>query len=148
MSAASPVLVWFKRDLRIHDHTALAEAAASARSQGTTMAGLYIVEPAWLASPECDPQHVAFVLAALEPLRQALAQRGLPLWVRVGEAVPVLADLHGRWPFGQLWAHEEIGPRWTWDRDRAVAAWCRAQGVGFHERPQSGVVRRLRRRFG
>jgi deoxyribodipyrimidine photo-lyase len=148
MPATAPVLVWFKRDLRVHDHAALAEAAEAARAQGTAMAGLFIVEPTWLTSPECDPQHVAFVLAALERLRHTLAQHGLPLWVRVGEAVPVLADLHARWPFGQLWAHEETGPRWTWDRDRAVAAWCRAQGVAFHERPQSGVVRRLRSRFG
>lgn len=45
-------------------------------------------------------------------------------------------------------AHEETGNDFTFQRDRAVAEWCRARGVRFEECPRSGVVRRLRDRNG
>jgi deoxyribodipyrimidine photo-lyase len=136
-------LVWLKRDLRLQDHAPLAEAA-----QADAAAALYLIEPAWLRSPEFDPQHLAFALASLAPLREALAARGLPLWVRTGEATAELADLQRRHGFTHLFSHEETGPGWSYDRDRAVGAWCRAHGLAWTEWPQTGVVRRLRDRRG
>lgn len=79
-------LVWFKRDLRVHDHAPLVAALAH-----TDALALFIIEPEWLQSPECDPSHVDFALGCLTELRAALAVRGLLLLVRVGSAVPVLA---------------------------------------------------------
>jgi deoxyribodipyrimidine photo-lyase len=136
-------LVWFKRDLRLADHAPLAAAAASAQA-----VGLFIIEPEWLQSPEFDPQHAAFALASLAPLRAALAARGLPLLVRTGPACTVLAELRRTYRCTHLFSHEETGPGWTYDRDRAVAAWCRAHGVVWQEWPQTGVVRRLKTRSG
>ncbi|MCB1994589.1 MAG: deoxyribodipyrimidine photo-lyase [Burkholderiaceae bacterium] len=136
-------LVWLKRDLRLHDHAPLAEAA---RADGA--AALWLLEPAWLHSAECDPQHVAFALACLAPLRDDLGARGLPLWVEAGDAVAVLQALHARHGFTHLFSHEETGPGWSYDRDRAVAAWCRAAGVVWRQWPQTGVVRLLRDRRG
>ena len=65
-------LVWFKRDLRVHDHAPLAAALAHADALA-----LFIVEPEWLQSPECDGSQVDFALACLTELRGALAARGL-----------------------------------------------------------------------
>ena len=64
----SKALIWFKRDLRMQDHAPL--VAAQAHDQAL---GLYIIDPAWLQSSECDPQHVDFTLACLGELRTALA---------------------------------------------------------------------------
>jgi deoxyribodipyrimidine photo-lyase len=139
----SRALVWFKRDLRSADHAPLAEAALCEQSLA-----LFVIEPAWLASPECHPRHVAMLLKCLQPLREDLADRGLPLLVRVGDAVQVLAGLQREFAFTQLFSHEETGPGWTYDRDKAVARWCRAQGVAWTEWPQTGVVRRLKDRRG
>ncbi len=136
-------LVWFKRDLRVADHAPLAEAARCEAALA-----LFIVEPDWLASPECHPRHVAWLLQCLAPLRDALAVRGLPLLVRHGEAVAVLAQLRREFAFTHLFSHEETGPGWSWTRDRAVARWCRAHGVAWTEWPQTGVVRRLKDRRG
>lgn len=139
----SRALVWFKRDLRVRDHAPLTEAVRFDEALA-----LFVIEPEWLASPECDARHVRFLLDALAPLRDDLAARGLPLVVRVGSALQVLAELRHEFAFGQLLSHEETGPGWSYARDRAVGAWCRAQGVAWQEFAQTGVVRRLRSRAG
>ncbi len=136
-------LVWFKRDLRLADHAPLAAAAAADGA-----AALFVIEPEWLASAEFDAQHLEFTLAALAPLREALAARGLPLWVRVGPALQVLAQVQREFAFTHLLSHEETGPGWTYTRDLAVGAWCRETGLSWQEWPQTGVVRRLRSRSG
>ncbi|MCU0941838.1 MAG: deoxyribodipyrimidine photo-lyase [Hydrogenophaga sp.] len=136
-------LVWLKRDLRWRDHAPLAAAAAHPGALA-----LYVIEPEWLASPEFDPQHLAFALECLAELRANLAARGLPLRVEVGEAVVVLERLHREHPFDALLSHEETGPGWTYARDKRVASWCRSKGLVWTEWPQTGVVRRLAERRG
>jgi deoxyribodipyrimidine photo-lyase len=135
----STAIVWLKRDLRLADHAPLHAARAFERA-----VALYVIEPEWLGSPEFDGAHLAFVLDCLAGLRAA----GLPLRVRVGPAVEVLQALHAELSFSQLYSHEETGPGWSYTRDIAVAAWCRAQGVAWQEVPQTGVVRRLKSRNG
>lgn len=136
-------LVWFKRDLRVRDHAPL----AAAQAHGDALA-LFVIEPAWLQSPECDAIHVEFALGCLAELRDNLARRGLPLLVRVGPAVQVLAQLHGELRFTHLLSHEETGPGWSYTRDLEVEVWCRSQNVLWQECTQTGVVRRLRSRAG
>jgi len=136
-------IVWFKRDLRLRDHAALTAAAAC-----DSAAGLYVIEPQWLASPEFDGQHLAFTLACLAELRAGLAAHGLPLLVRVGSLPQVFDELRREFGFTHLLSHEEIGPGWTYARDKTVAAWCRARGVHWREWPQTGVVRPLTSRNG
>ena len=136
-------LVWFKRDLRLRDHAPLAAA-----EHAEAAAGLVVIEPDWLNSPECDPRHVAFFLSNVEALQADLARCGLPLLLRVGEMTQVLQDLRREFVFSHLFSHEETGPGWSYTRDLKVADWCRQQGVVWTEFPQTGVVRRLRSRSG
>jgi deoxyribodipyrimidine photo-lyase len=136
-------VVWFKRDLRVHDHAALATAAA----QGPLLC-LYIIEPELWQQPDVSSQHYYFMLECLEDLRQSLRKRGATLLVQVGRAVSVLQRLYQAAPFESLFSHEETGNDFTFQRDKSVAVWCRAQGVPWHEYRQTGVVRRLRQRDG
>ena len=136
-------LVWFKRDLRSADHAPLGAASLC-----DAAAGVFVIEPEWLASPEFDAQHLDFTLQALSELRTTLATLGLPLWVRVGSVLPVFEALRREFEFTHLLSHEETGSGWTYSRDIAVADWCLARGVLWHESPQTGVVRRLKSRFG
>ncbi|MCV2352936.1 DNA photolyase family protein [Paucibacter sp. B2R-40] len=140
---ARRALVWFKRDLRVHDHAPLVAAQACKDALA-----LFVIEPEWLQSPECDASHVEFLLACLAELREALALRGLPLLVRVGSVVPVLAQLHSELAFTHLLSHEETGPGWTYRRDLQVAAWCKTASIAWQEFTQTGVVRRLPSRTG
>jgi deoxyribodipyrimidine photo-lyase len=140
---AKRALVWFKRDLRVHDHAPLVAALAYSDALA-----LFVIEPEWLQSPECDASHVDFALDCIAELRGALAERGLPLLVRVGSAVHVLAQLHNEVAFTHLLSHEETGPGWSYARDLKVASWCKDARIPWQEFTQTGVVRRLRSRSG
>ena len=131
-------VVWFKRDLRLHDHAALAQAAA----HGPVLC-LYVLEPSLWAQPDAAAQHLAFIHESLRDLHRALKSHGGQMHLRVGEVTDVLAELHAQHPFDALHAHEETGNAHTYARDLAVGRWCRDHGVGWHEVPQFGVVRRL-----
>ena len=134
-------VVWFKRDLRVQDHWPLLQAARHGR-----VLCLYVVEPGLWAQPDAAAQHYGFVRESLQALDAQLQALGSRLHVAVDEVVDVLATLHDAAPFEALHAHEETGNAFTFARDLAVGRWCRAHGVGWHEWPQFGVVRRLRDR--
>jgi deoxyribodipyrimidine photo-lyase len=134
-------LVWFKRDLRIDDHAPLTRAAA----RGAVLP-LYVVEPGYWRLEDVSARHWQVLRPALLELRAALAGLGQPLLVREGEIIEVLNALHAQHGFDAIHAHEETGNAWTYARDRAVAAWCRARGVEFRQWRQFGVVRGLKRR--
>lgn len=136
-------VVWFKRDLRVHDHGALAQAAAAG-----PVLPLYVIEPELWAQPDSAGRHYAFIADCLHELHARLAGLGQPLVVRVGRVTDVLGQIHADHGLAALWAHEETGTRWTYTRDLAVHAWCKRHGVPFHEHPNHGVVRRLKSRDG
>jgi deoxyribodipyrimidine photo-lyase len=131
-------VVWFKRDLRLHDHAALYEAA----SRGPILC-LYVVEPGLWAQADAARQHFEFILESLRDLYLALKQHGGRLHVVTGDIIDVLTTLYQQAPFQSLCGHEETGNAWTYQRDLAVGRWCRTNQVNFLECRQFGVVRRL-----
>ena len=136
-------VVWFKRDLRLADHRPLVEAAR----RGPVLP-LYVVEPELWRQPDSSGRQWSFCREALEELRQALAERGQPLVVRVGEVVAVLEAAHRRLGIAGLWSHQETGNLWTYARDRRVAAWARERGIPWQEVASFGVTRGRRDRRG
>jgi len=135
--------VWFKRDLRVFDHAALAQAAA----RGPVLP-LYIAEPEAWRQPDASLRQWAFVQECLADLKEQLAKLGLSLCLRLGEAVPVLNRLQEEVGFAALWSHQETGNLWSYRRDQAVGAWCRDKGIVWEEPRQGGTIRRLGSRDG
>lgn len=134
-------IVWFKRDLRLIDHAPLCAAAA----RGTVLP-LYVYEPDLWAQPDASARQYAVIQAGLADLREALTVFGAPLVIRQGDVLEVLAALRQQYTIAGLYSHEESGNAWTYQRDRRVAAWCRSQGIAWHEFRQFGVVRGLQAR--
>ncbi len=136
-------IVWFKRDLRIHDHRPLLEA-----SRRGAVLPLLVVEPQLWQQPDASARQWAFAAESIAELRQELAALGQPLVVRVGDVVAVLERARRQLGVAGLWSHEETGNGWTFARDRRVAAWAGRHGIPWQETPQFGVVRRLASRDG
>lgn len=133
--------IWFKRDLRIHDHAALQAAA----KKGPVIA-VYVLEPAILQAPDFDALHWNFIADCLRDLQQNLSHMGLELIIRSGDVLSVLQALHTRYAFEAIWAHQETGNAISYRRDLAVHKWARDRGIAFYEPAQNGVVRRLAQR--
>ena len=138
------VLVWFKRDLRCVDHAPLAAAVAT----GLPVLPLYVVEPEYWALPTSSQRHWSFVHDSLTQLRSELAAIGQALVVRVGQVEAVLKDLMDHYDLQGVYAHEETGHLWTYQRDLDVQDFCRQYAIECHEFPHGGVVRRLPSRDG
>ncbi len=90
-------VVWFKKDLRIHDNAALSKAAEVGQ-----VCCIYIVEPSIWQSPDASKQHYDFVLESLRDLYVGLKKLGATLHVLTGEACDVLALLHAHTPFDAI----------------------------------------------
>jgi len=136
-------IVWFKRDLRLHDHAAL-----NAASQHGPVVCLYVIEPSVWAQPDSANQHYQFLTESLLELDAALRRRGGRLYVVSGEVVAILDKLFAVAAFNAVYAHEETGNGITFTRDLAVGQWCKARGVAWTEFAQFGVSRRLKSRDG
>ncbi len=136
-------ILWFKRDLRVWDHAPLIAAAA----EGAVLP-VFIIEPEFWSLPDISARQWAFVSECLRDLQDALGKLGQPLLIRQGEAVTVLRNLRQTYRITGLFSHEETGNAWTFARDQKVRAWCRDQGIVWHEIAQHGVQRRLASRDG
>lgn len=137
-----PQIVWFKRDLRVHDHKPLFTAA----QKGAPIIPLYIVEPELWLQPFASSRHWGFVHDCLSELTLSLEKLGQPLILRVGDACDVLRTMAQETGSRTIWAHEETGDFWTYRRDMAVHQMCREHNLTFREFPSNGVVRRLKNR--
>ena len=143
VSAKINQLVWFKRDLRIDDHAPLARAA----TRGPILP-LYVIEPDYWQLDDASQRQQDFLADCLTDLDRALSSLGARLWIEAGAVIEVLDRLHRRCEFSAIHAHEETGNDWTFQRDRAVRAWCRDRAIELIEYPQFGVKRGLRQRDG
>ncbi len=87
---APTTVVWFRRDLRVADHPALAEAAERGR-----VVCLFVLDPGILGRRHHSaPARLRFLRAGLEALDAELRRRGARLVVREGrpdEVVPAVA---------------------------------------------------------
>lgn len=132
-------LIWLKRDLRIFDHAALANAT------GETII-LYIIEPELWRQADLSSRHYLFLLDCLQDLDHSLRSYNLFLTIRVGDVLDVLVSLKKKYPIKKIISHQETWNNWTYQRDLAVASWCQQNKIAWHEFPNFGVVRGLKNR--
>jgi deoxyribodipyrimidine photo-lyase len=109
-------LVWFRRDLRLDDNPAWADATSTC---GAVMA-LYVLD-ARLVGP-AGPHRRRQLFASLHALDRDLAERGGGrLLVRNGDPAELVADTVERWGVGRVWWNADVTP-FAGRRDAEVAA--------------------------
>ena len=143
------ILLWFRKDLRLDDHTALDEATRDARGD---VVPFYTSEPSRLARGDTAPARVRFVLESLADLAAAIERLGSRLALDHGEAQITVprAALAAR--ADAVYWNDEYEPAQR-ARDDAVERALRARGIAvrrFHDRllaPPGAVMTRDRRPF-
>ena len=112
-------LVWFRgKDLRVHDHAPLADAAAAGE-----VIPLFVLDPYFFAPVRArgTPHRIQFLLEALRELETAIASRGSRLLVVPGRSVEVVPRLAGAWDVDRVAGYAWAAPVGR-ERDRRVAA--------------------------
>src|SRR3954471_18208221 len=82
-------IVWFRRDLRVHDHPALTAAARGAER----VVPVFVLDDRLLHGRFESGPRARFLLGCLHELREALRARGADLVVRTGAPERELAEL-------------------------------------------------------
>ncbi|KAG7393018.1 Cryptochrome-2 [Phytophthora pseudosyringae] len=137
------ILMWFRRDLRLHDNLALAAALELIQKQQqqqeekTTQAAgrkvvfipLYIVHRPKIM--RCGANRFQFVLESVSDLADALAARGSRLVVARGDGVQVLRRLLPAWRITHLFFDAASEP-FAIDRDNRAEALATRLGVQTH----------------
>lgn len=120
-------VLWFRQDLRVHDHAPLKAACLAAARDGGQ------VVPLVMLAAEGAPSR--FLVESLKDLDAALEQRGGALHYRHGDPVAILSELHRRHNILSLYAHETATPV---PGESEVEAWCLRAGVAWRCYPQFG----------
>jgi deoxyribodipyrimidine photo-lyase len=137
-------LLWFKRDLRLRDHAPLRDAVAT----GLPLLLVYWYEPSLIEGEKSkySLRHWRFVWESLQDLQRGLAAHQAQLYLCHAEVLPTLQILSEYYDLQGIYSHQETGILTTYERDKAVAKWCRSQGIAWHETQHSAVVRGRRDR--
>lgn len=144
MSKTKVSVVWLKRDLRLHDHAPLSKAI----EVGHPIILLYCFEPSLLRHSDYSQRHWQFIYQSIQQLNQQLRSLGgsvLSIQLEVIDFLNLLKDMVD---IKGLYSHQETGVRTTFERDKAVAKWCKQKEIPWQEFPQFGVQRGRKNRKG
>ena len=122
-------VVWFRRDLRVHDHPAL----AAAMLEGNPRA-LFVLDPVLTNGKSSSPRRNWFLLASLAELRESLATVGVPLTVVTGNPRQVVAGFVTFVEAQSVHVSRDYAP-YGRSRDADVAVTLANVGVRLFEHP-------------
>lgn len=130
-------IVWFKRDLRLHDHEALKVAI----NDGLPIILLYCFEPSLVNAPQSSERHWRFVWESLVDMNKNLAKWDARIHIFYQEVLSVFHDLVQVYQIEKVFSHVETGIQITFQRDKSLTSFFAEQGIQWHEFRQQGVLR-------
>jgi len=130
-SSNSPTIVWFRNDLRLHDH----EPLIMALQGGAAVVLIYCVDPRHFAAShlgvhKTGPFRARFLLECLADLRSSCRALGGDLLVRVGEPERVLPELAATVGARFVYCHGDAAPEEA-AVEHAVAQSLKVIGAGM-----------------
>jgi len=120
------VIHWFRRDLRIHDNTALSGAC---RRAGQVIP-VFIFEDAFRTGPDVGAARLLFLLRSVAELRQRLREAGSDLIIRLGHSENEIPKLAQELKAEAVFCNTRYEP-YAQKRDARVFNTLNAMGVGF-----------------
>ncbi len=119
----SPVsIVWFRRDLRLQDNRALSAALGSGRP----------VKAVFVRDPQENPGGASrwYLHHSLLSLQRNLARLGIPLYCRMAEAPPLLANWAAKRSIETVYCNRVVEPE-AMQQEAAVREMLQGSGVDF-----------------
>jgi deoxyribodipyrimidine photo-lyase len=135
-------IVWFKRDLRFTDHEPL--YAASKQEIPTLL--IYFFEPSVMAFDDSDVRHWRFVYESLQEMQTKLIDKNTEVYIFHNEVKIVFTELIKLYNIVNIFSHQEVGSKITYDRDIAMQTFCKQHKIEWQEFQLNGVIRKLKNR--
>ena len=135
-------IIWFKRDLRLQDHTPLKHTA----ELGLPILLVFCFEPFLINDSHYDERHWNFIKQSLEDIQRELEKFQTKVLIYEGSIIDLLNHLGKDFTIRSLNSYQETGLRITYERDKEVAAYCKKAGITWIEHVQNGVFRGLKNR--
>lgn len=123
-------VVWFKRDLRLHDHLPLKQAIESPRP----VLLCYMYEPSLFESGHYDLRHGRFIWESLQDMQDQLEEYKTRIHVFHNEVIPVFKKLSTMYHIHTVYSHEETGVNLTFERDKKVARYFEDNNICWKNR--------------
>ncbi len=121
---SDPILVWHRRDLRLHDNSALHDAA----QRSCTVIPVFILDPDILNRLDTAPARVWFMLQSLAELQDRYASIGARLIIQKGKPLEILSDLVRTTQASTVIWNQDVEP-YAIQRDRDVTEGLQAIGI-------------------
>ena len=104
------IIIWFRRDLRLRDHTPLLKALKQARESSNAILPLYILDTLSPKAIKLGGASKWWLHHSLQDLQKNLKQKGSDLILRSGPAVDVLRELTKEVPVKAIYFHHSVLP--------------------------------------
>ena len=134
-------IVWFKKDLRIHDHEPLHLA-----SKEPNLACIYIYEDELISQGHFTYRQLHFLNESLIQLERDLKDIGSSLNLFRGNIESVLKDISNDYDVQKIYSHQETGENASYRRDKRAAALFKSKSILWNESQCNGVFRGLKSR--
>lgn len=107
---------------------------------------LHFFEPSLMNAADGDERHWRFIYESVEELKTKLHQQQIHFFSLYAEVVPVLQELLTHFNIYCIFSHEETGNAVSYERDNAVAVFCKQQQIQWKEYATNGIIRGLKNR--
>jgi len=135
-------IVWFKRDFRIIDN----EALFYAHQSDLPLLLICFFEPSVMNYPDSDARHWRFIYQSIADLNKKLEPFNSKIYFFHDEVKTVFLELIKTYDIKNIFSHQEIGNKITYNRDIEMKDFFRKNDIIWKEFQIHGVIRKLKTR--
>ncbi len=122
-------VVWFKRDLRLSDHQALAEAI---KDQNDLLL-IFCFEPEVQCSYDFDLRHWQFQFQSIQDMNKKLSSYNSQVHLFITSVTGALEQISEKYTIQTIYSHQETGTAITYQRDLNVKKYCQDHKIVWRE---------------
>ena len=137
MNKKSINIVWFKRDLRFTDH----EPLFMAQKENLPILLVYFFEPSVMNYEDSDFRHWRFVHQSLLDMQLKLDAISSKIYFFNNEVETVFEELIKVYDVKNIFSHQEIGNKITFDRDIKMQNFFYTNSISWNESHTNLVIK-------
>ena len=104
---------------------------------------LYFFEPSVMNYDDADVRHWRFIYESIQNMQRTLEPIGVKIYTFHAEVLPVFEALSEHFLIKNVFSHQEIGNKVTYDRDIEMDTFFKVRGISWQQSQLHGVIRKL-----